>query len=88
MGWRPVNDDLHLFGPPSRRRGAIRVEIVKRSAYVTGSGAWAIAEALNLPRMKCPYRKALAIPANRVDDLVAFIEARTSRTVTVEAAAA
>jgi hypothetical protein len=83
-----VSDDLYLFGRPTKGRGAIHIEIVKRSAYVTGTGAWGIAEMLDLPRMKCPFRKTLMIPANRVDDLVAFIEARTNRVVTIEAAAA
>ncbi len=83
-----MSDDLHLFGPPTKARGGIHIEIVKRSAYVTGSGAWGITETLDIPRMKCPYRKTLMIPAARVDDLVAFIEARTNRAVTIEAAAA
>lgn len=73
---------LTLF--PKKAPTPIHIEIIKRSAYVTGTGAWGLAEALGLPRMKCPYRKVLAIPANRVDDYVAFIEHSTHRHVTVE----
>lgn len=80
--------DLHLFGPVTTGRGDIRIEVVKRSAYVIGPGAWGLVEALGLPHMRCPQRKALMIPASRVDDLVAFIEVRTRRQVTVEQAAA
>lgn len=83
-----MSDDLHLFGPTTKGRGAIHIEVVKRSAYVTGSGAWGVVDALELPRMKCPIRKTLMIPADRVDDLVAFLEARTKRVVTVEKVAA
>jgi|1185.fasta_scaffold497860_2 hypothetical protein len=68
-----------------RRPAPIHIEVVKRSAYVSGAGAWGLAEALELPRMNCPQRKVLMIPANRVDDFVAFLEHRSSsRRVTVE----
>lgn len=79
---------LTLFGKPTKGSGAIHIAVVKRSAYVTGSGAWGLVEALGLPRMKCPIRKTLMIPATSVDDLVAFIEHRTRRVVTVEHQAA
>ncbi len=83
-----MSDDLFLFGPVTGGRGAIHIEITKRSAYVSGPGAWGLVDALGLPRMKCPTRKTLMISASRVDDLVAFIEARTKRVVTVEEMAA
>lgn len=83
-----MSRDLYLFTPPTKGQGAIHIEIVRRSAYVTGTGAWGLVDALGVPHMKCPYRKTMMIPASSVDDLVAFIEVRTRRQVTVERAAA
>jgi hypothetical protein len=67
-----------------RRPPPIHIEVVKRSAYVTGAGAWAIAEELEIPRMKCRTRKVLMIPANRVDEYMTHIRATSRRSVTVE----
>lgn len=83
-----MSRDLHLFPRLTRGNGAIHIEVVKRSAYVTGAGAWGLVQALGLPSMKCPHRKTLMIPASRVDDLVAFIEHRTHRLVDVDNQAA
>jgi hypothetical protein len=62
----------------------IHIEVIKRSAYVTGLGAWHLAHDLELPTMKCRTRKVLMIPADRVDEYVAHIRATTTRAVTVE----
>lgn len=75
--------------PSSRRsRGSsrvIRVEIGKRSAWLHGPGLSAALDDAGIPRMWCPFQKALTCPVDRVDDLLALLEHRDKRVVDLQA---
>jgi hypothetical protein len=63
----------------------VRIELGPRhTAHVYGEKAWALTVAACLPHMRCPYCRALTIPANRAQDLATFLELR-NRAVTVDA---
>lgn len=63
------------------RRAPVRVELGRRTAYLTGPG---VAEAVRLagsPSMRCPKRKALCCPIDRVSDVLAVVEGVQGRRV-------
>jgi hypothetical protein len=56
---------------------AVHIEIgTRHTAHVFGPQAWNMADAAQVPRMRCPRCKAMTIPANRAQDLATFIELR------------
>ncbi len=73
MGGRRVTARKH--------RQPVRVELGRRSAWLFGPG---VAEAVRLagsPSMRCPKRKALCCPVDRVSDVLAIIEGVQGRRV-------
>lgn len=55
----------------------VRIEIGPRNtAHVYGEQAWGLTVSADVPRMRCPYCRALTIPANRAQDLATFLELR------------
>lgn len=72
--------------PVSRRpTESVRIEIgPKRTAHVFGPQAWNLADAAQIPHMRCARCRALTIPANRAQDLATFLELR-NRAVVVDA---
>lgn len=71
---------------PSNRhsRGAsrvVRVEVGKRSAWLHGTGLSAALGDAGIPKMWCPFQKALTCPVDRLDDLLALLEHRDRRPV-------
>lgn len=59
----------------------VQVEVGKRSAWLHGTGLSAALDATGIPRMWCPFQKALTCPIDRVDDLLAYLEHRDGRVI-------
>ena len=66
-----------------RTSRVVEVEVGKRTAYFTGTGVGAVMDALNVPRMRCPYTRRACCPVDRADDVITYIEHRQRRVVTV-----
>lgn len=65
--------------PPSR---VVRIEVGPRNtSYLHGTGLTAILDELGVPHMRCPIRKVLCCPSDRLDDVLALIEHRDRRVV-------
>lgn len=83
--------DVYLPFPDGRRKrrsGASRtvtVEVGRRSAWVRGQGIAPVLDELGCPRMWCPFQKALTMPVDRVDDLLAVVEFRDRRAIELTA---
>ena len=69
--------------PDSRRRSRIvRIEVGPRhTVYLHGAGLTAILDELEVPHMRCPFRRVLCCPSSRLDDLLAYLDHRDSRVV-------
>lgn len=63
------------------RRQPVRVELGRRSAWLSGPG---VREALTMagsPSMRCPKRRVWCCPITHLDDVLAVIEHRQGRRV-------
>lgn len=63
------------------RRQTVRVELGKRTAWLSGPGVHDALTAAGSPMMRCPVRKVWCCPLNRLDDVLAVIEYRQGRRV-------
>lgn len=68
-----------------RRTGGgrvVRIEVgPKNTSYLHGAGLTAVLDELGVPHMRCPIRKVLCCPSNRLDDVLAYLEHRGGRVV-------
>jgi len=63
------------------RRQPVRVELGRRTAWLSGPG---VAEALRLagsPSMRCPKRRVWCCPVDRVSDVLAVVEGVQGRRI-------
>ncbi|MGY1680714.1 hypothetical protein [Geodermatophilus sp. SYSU D01176] len=68
----------------NRRRTprVIRIEVGPRNtSYLHGAGLVPILDKLGVPHMRCPYRRVLSCPSNRLDDVLAYLDHRDSPVV-------
>jgi hypothetical protein len=69
------------------RSRVVRVEVGPRNtSYLHGSGLTAVLDYLRVPHMRCPIRKVLCCPSNRLDDVLAYLEHRDGRVIELTAA--
>jgi hypothetical protein len=69
-------------GPRTR---TVAIEVGRRSAWITATSVASILDELRAPRMWCPFHRCPAIPVDYVGDLLAVLEYRDRRWVTVTA---
>jgi hypothetical protein len=89
-----LDDDEQVPEQPRRRRrskGPVLIEVGARSCWTTGAGVYLICQEIGVPFMWDPYRshgrdRVLTFPIDRADDVIAALEYREHRHVTVEAA--
>jgi hypothetical protein len=67
------------------RSRVVRIEVGRRSAWLHGAGLAAALDQAGIPRMWCPFHKALTCPVDRVDDLLALLEFRDGRVIDLQA---
>lgn len=72
--------------PADRRRRTasrvVRVEVGPRhTSYLHGAGLTAALDHLGVPHMRCPFRKVLCCPSDRLDDVLAYLELRDGRVI-------
>lgn len=70
---------------PRRRRAPVTVLVGRRSAWLSGAGVATVLDEVSVPHMWCPIRKQLTVPIARLDDVLAVLEWRDGRTLTLEA---
>ncbi len=77
----------HIDMSPSRgpRTRTVAIEVGRRSAWITATSVASILDELRAPRMWCPFHRCPAIPVDYVGDLLAVLEYRDRRWVTVTA---
>jgi len=63
------------------RSKVVRIEVGRRSAWLHGTGLAAACDEAGVPRMWCPFHRALTCPVDRVDDLLALLEFRDGRVI-------
>ncbi len=63
----------------------VEVEIGRRTAYFTGTGVASVLDELGIPRMRDPISKRVCCPIDRADDVIAYMEHRLHRVVTLVA---
>jgi hypothetical protein len=84
-----VSDYLPFPDGRRKRRSSgsrtVTVEVGRRSAWVRGHGMAQVLDQIECPRMWCPFQKALTMPVDRVDDLLAVVEFRDRRVVELTA---
>ncbi len=60
----------------------VRIEVGPRNtSYLHGPGLTAILDELKVPHMRCPYRRVLSCPSDRLDDVMAYLEHRDGRVI-------
>lgn len=68
----------------TRRRASrvVRIEVGPRNtSYLHGTGLVPILDRLGVPHMRCPYRRVLSCPSDRLDDVLAYLDHRERRVV-------
>ena len=69
-------------GPRTR---TVAIEVGRRSGWITVPSVVSILDELRAPRMWCSFHRCLTIPVDYVGDLLAVLEYRDRRWVTVTA---
>lgn len=60
----------------------VRIEVgPKNTSYLHGAGLVPILDRLGVPHMRCPLRKVLSCPSDRLDDVLAYLDHRDNRVV-------
>jgi hypothetical protein len=77
----------HIGMSPRRgpRTRTVAIEVGRRSAWITVTSVASILDELRAPRMWCPFHRCPTIPVDYVGDLLAVLEYRDRRWVTVTA---